>query len=105
MAKEPEEVQPDPGKVDPVQHQEAPEWAKRLQSTLEELPSRLTATVTDEHIGKISEGVHSLFERSGAFEKPADPPKEGEPEEEKKDDTPEKPKSERQSFAHKHFGG
>lgn len=52
-----------------------PEWARKLQTTLEELPGKLKATVSDDDKSGIAESVHGLFERSGAF-KP-DGPEEG----------------------------
>jgi hypothetical protein len=59
-------------------NQEAPAWATRLQQTLDALPGKLTATITDQDRDSIAEGVHKFFERSGAFHAPDEPPP-GEP--------------------------
>lgn len=50
----------------------APAWVTDLKRTLEELPGKLSATLTDDDKGGIAEAVHGLFERSGAFEKGSD---------------------------------
>jgi hypothetical protein len=58
----PEETpQPPPGETP------APEWATKLQRTLEEFPAKLRATVTDDDKQGIAQGVFDLFERGGAF--------------------------------------
>lgn len=56
-----------------------PEWARKLQQTLEALPNKLKATVTDDDKSGIAEQVHRLFEGSGAFE--AAPPPDNQPDE------------------------
>lgn len=63
-----------------------PEWARRLRESLESLPGRIQATVSEDNERSIAERVHGLFEQSGAFVKdepkpdnpadePDDPPK------------------------------
>lgn len=47
---------------------EAPEWAVSLKRTLDELPGKLKASISDDDKSGIAEAVHGLFERSGAFE-------------------------------------
>lgn len=45
-----------------------PDWANDLRRTIEELPGKLKAVVTDEDKASIAETVHGLFEGSGAFQ-------------------------------------
>lgn len=59
-----------------------------IKRLLEELPGKLKATITDDDRRSISEYVHELFERSGAFEKP-EPQGEGEGGETPGDGSPE----------------
>lgn len=47
----------------------APSWVADLKRSIEELPGKLQASVTDDDKSGIAEAVHGLFERSGAFEK------------------------------------
>ena len=47
---------------------EEPAWAAALRQKIEDLPGKLQATLRDEDVSKLAEGVHGLFERSGAFE-------------------------------------
>jgi hypothetical protein len=44
-----------------------PEWATALRKTIEELPGKLVASVTDDDKRTIAETVHDLFDSSGAF--------------------------------------
>jgi hypothetical protein len=44
-----------------------PEWASALRRTIEELPGKLVASVTDDDKRSIAETVHDLFDGSGAF--------------------------------------
>lgn len=46
-----------------------PEWAVSLRRVIEELPGKLSASVTDDDKNGIAETVHGLFERSGAFQR------------------------------------
>lgn len=62
----------------------APDWAISLQRTIEELPGKLKAAVTDDDKRQIAETVHGLFESSGAFERPTEQTKD---KEEEKDPT------------------
>ena len=43
-----------------------PEWAANLRALIEELPGKLTATVTPDDRNSIAEGVYGLLERAGA---------------------------------------
>lgn len=78
-AKRPPDEPPDPA---PVPDPGAPQWAVDLRRTIEELPAKLRATITDDDRSSIAERVHSLFESSGAFQAPEaepEPPPEPEP--------------------------
>lgn len=44
-----------------------PEWATSLRRSIEELPGKLVASVTDDDKRTIAEAVHDLFDSSGAF--------------------------------------
>lgn len=44
-----------------------PEWARELKQTIEALPGKLRASLSDDDKSSIAEAVHGLFERSGAF--------------------------------------
>jgi hypothetical protein len=58
-----------------------PEWATALRHSIEELPGKLVASVTDDDKRGIAETVHDLFDSSGAFkapDEPAEKDKEGE---------------------------
>lgn len=44
-----------------------PSWAASLRQAIEELPGKLTATVTPDDRKGIAEDVYGLFERGGAF--------------------------------------
>lgn len=46
----------------------APGWVADLKRSIEELPGKLQASVSDDDKSGIAEAVHGLFERSGAFE-------------------------------------
>lgn len=70
-APEPTDEAPEPAPV-PIPHDE-PDWARRLRETLEALPGKLTATVSDDDRRGIAEAVHGLFESSGAFRKDDEP--------------------------------
>jgi hypothetical protein len=68
MANDDEATMDEPGStVPPVTGSDPPPWARDLMNTLRELPSKLNATLTDDHVNRIAEGVHGHFERSGAF--------------------------------------
>lgn len=71
MADEPEHTEPAPEPARPLT--EAPEWATRLQQTLEELPAKLRATVSDDDKESIGEHVYRFFERGGAFQHHSEP--------------------------------
>lgn len=58
---------------------EAPQWAKDLMQAMQELPGKLTASVTDDDKRGIAESVYDLFDSGGAFN-PAEPEPKKEPE-------------------------
>lgn len=77
-----------------------PAWARELKQLITDLPGKLRATVTDDDRRSISEQVHDLFERSGAFHPP---PKDEDPPED--DDAGEDPPAgKKDSWARRVFG-
>ncbi len=54
----------------PVDADVEPEWAAALRGTIESLPGRLQAIITEDDRRSIAESVHGLFEQSGAFTAP-----------------------------------
>jgi len=95
---------PSPTPPPPVGEHE-PEWARKLRETIEALPGKLNATITDDDHRKLGESVYDFFERGGAFVKPEES-KQDEPktEPETKTDEPPKQGGKLSSFAHKYFG-
>lgn len=86
-----------------------PEWARSLRESIEQLPGKLRATVTDDDKRGIAEHVHQFFDQSGAFERgePAPPEEEEEAEPGGPAGPPEKPPDQeptRKSLAHRVFG-
>lgn len=77
-------VPPEPEPAPTPAPADEPEWAKRLRESIDALPAKLKAFVSDDDKRGIAETVHGLFEQSGAFVKedpkpddpadPADPP-------------------------------
>lgn len=65
-----------PPDTPPVTPEQEPQWATNLRRTIEELPGKLTAVVSDDDKRSIAEQVHGLFEGSGAFERVEDTPTE-----------------------------
>ena len=64
----PKQPEPQPApETPPVVPQNEPEWVQNIRALIEELPGKLTATVTDDDRRSIAEQVHGLFEGSGAF--------------------------------------
>lgn len=69
---------------DPVaDDQNGPPWAQRLMKKLDELPGKLTATITPEDHDTIAEKVYGFFEKGGALlppeqREPATPPEDPE---------------------------
>lgn len=96
---------PEPAPTPPV---DEPDWARRLRESIESLPGKLTATISDDDRRGIAESVHGLFESSGAFKQdpePGDPPTDPEP----GDPPPPAPQPDRDpgqgdSFARRLFG-
>lgn len=74
MADDENNPTPEPPAPAPPAVESAPQWAIDLKHVIEDLPSKLQATITDADRSGIAEAVHGLFERSGAFESspPAD---------------------------------
>src|SRR5208282_6847681 len=70
----PKQPEPQPApETPPVVPQNEPEWVQNIRALIEELPAKLTATVTDDDRRSIAEQVHGLFEGSGAFTRKDDP--------------------------------
>lgn len=82
MAPAPKPPEPDPSPAPAAE----PEWAASLRALIQELPSRLTATVTTDDKNGIAEHIVGLFESKGAFTRKDDP-------EESKDEPGDKPKT------------
>lgn len=59
---------------------DAPDWARELKQTIEALPGKLKASLSDDDKNGIAEAVHGLFERSGAFVTPEEASTEAEQE-------------------------
>ena len=98
---------PDPVPAPPADGE--PDWAVRLRETIEQLPGKLKASITDDDRRGIAESVHGLFEQSGAFKRdgPADPdPTDPEPDNPapKTDPAPTDRPPEKDSWARRTFG-
>jgi hypothetical protein len=108
MAEEPEENEPEQTGLDKPGIAAEPEWARALKQSIEELPGKLVASVTDDDKSGIAEAVHGLFESSGAFAKGDEPPPPEEKEIEKSDnpnvETPPKKSKGLQWFASRFEG-
>ena len=57
-----------------VPQTDEPDWARSLRESIEQLPGKLKATISDDDRKSIAEHVHGLFERSGAFHEPEPEP-------------------------------
>lgn len=79
MAKTDDTPAPEPVEAEPSPASDEPDWARNLRQSIEQLPAKLKATVSDDDRNSIAEAVHGLFERSGAFHAP-EPEPEAEPE-------------------------
>ena len=96
---------PAPTPAPPNVGEHEPEWARKLRETIESLPGKLNATITDDDHRKLGESVYDFFERGGAFK----PPEETKPGEQKPEEKPPTDEAPRQGgrlsgFAHKYFG-
>jgi hypothetical protein len=96
---------PDPEPAPAPTPSDEPDWARRLRESIESLPGKLTATVSDDDRRSIAESVHGLFESSGAFKQdpePGDP--ESDPEPTPDPPAPDRNPGESDSFARRLFG-
>jgi hypothetical protein len=63
----PQAKNPDPEPAPAAPPADEPEWAASLRATMEALPGKITASITNDDKRGIAEYVHGLFESSGAF--------------------------------------
>lgn len=99
---------PEPPEAPPVApaSPDEPEWSVKLRESIEALPGKLKAFVSDDDKRGIAEHVHGLFERSGAFhppeKDPETPPADEPPGPPPKPDRP--PREGKDSIAYRLFG-
>lgn len=70
---QPRQSPPDPAPAPEPSPEPSPSWAADLKRAIDELPGRLKVTLSDQDHRSIFEGLHGLFEQSGAFEKHPEP--------------------------------
>lgn len=92
----------------PMPPADEPSWAVSLRDVIEQLPSKLQATLTEDDHRSIAEHVHGLFEASGAFASKEDEKDDEDKDEEKGKDaenpTKDDPPQARDSLARRWFG-